>query len=222
MNRTAVVAGATGLIGKELVNMLLNETAYSEITLIVRRSTGIKHPKLSEKIINFDQLEKVDINLSGADVFCTLGTTIKKAGSQEAFRLVDNMYPLSLGRMAKKFGARSFLVVTSMGANPLSRMFYIRVKGETEQALRGLDLPALYIFRPSLLLGEREEFRLGERITSLLFNVLSPLFIGPLRKYSPIMSLAVAKAMVLSAKRDQPGIYIYEAEQIKKIADTNQ
>lgn len=210
MNRKAVVAGATGLIGKELVQLLLSDPAYIAVTLLLRRPTGITHPKLHEKVIDFDLLEQAGVNLTGTDVFCTIGTTIKKAGSQEAFRRVDYAYPLTLGRLAKNQGARQLIIVTAIGANSSSRFFYNRVKGEIEEALRGLGLPALQIFRPSLLLGNREEFRLGERI----MGILSPLFTGPLRKYSPIKARSVAKAMLRAAQGGLSGVHVYESNQI--------
>lgn len=130
MNRTAVVAGATGLIGKELVQLLLNDAAYKAVTIFVRRPTGMEHPKLVEQIIDFEQLQQASVQMDGADVFCTLGTTIKKAGSQDAFRKVDYQYPLSLGQLASRQGARQLLLVSAIGANPSSRAFYNRVKGK--------------------------------------------------------------------------------------------
>lgn len=214
MKRKAVVAGATGLVGRELVRLLLKEPAYTEVILIVRRSTGLTHSKLQEKILHFDELEKTELDLAGADVFCALGTTIKKAGTQEAFRQVDYVYPLTLGRMAKEQGAKQFLIISSMGANALSRMFYSRVKGEVEEALGELGLPALHIFRPSLLLGNREEFRLGERFGSALSSKLLPLFSGPLRKYRPIEAAGVARAMCLTAQGDRSGVHVYESDEI--------
>lgn len=220
MKRSAVVVGATGLIGKELVQLLLSDPDYSVVTWIVRRPTGVAHPKLQEQVVNFDQLEQMEINLKGADVFCVLGTTIKKAGSQGAFRHVDYTYPLALGRMAKEQGARQFLIVTAMGANQSSRVFYNRVKGEVEVALRELGLRALHIFRPSLLLGNREEFRLGERVAASFSGVLSPLFVGALRKYRPIEARDVAKAMVLTAQRDLAGSHVYESNQMASVHES--
>lgn len=214
LNRKAIVAGATGLVGKELVQLLLNDPAYTAVMLLVRRPTGLTHPKLEEKVIEFDQLEQTDMNLSGTDVFCTLGTTIKKAGTQEAFCQVDYVYPVTLGKMAKTQGAKQFLIVSSMGANPASRVFYSRVKGEVESTLSGLGLPALHIFRPSLLLGKREEFRLGERFMGSVSGILSPIFSGPLRKYKPVQAKTVANAMLLSAKSDLTGSHIHESDQI--------
>ncbi|WP_338553219.1 NAD(P)H-binding protein [Paenibacillus sp. KS-LC4] len=217
MNRTAVVAGATGLIGKELVQLLLHDAAYKSVTIVVRRPTGMEHPKLVEQIVDFEQLQQAGVQMDGADVFCTLGTTIKKAGSQDAFRKVDYQYPLSLGQLASQQGARQLLLVTAIGASASSRAFYNRVKGEVEEALSGLKLPALHIFRPSLLLGERGEFRFGERFAAALSGVLSPLFSGPLRKYAPVQASAVAKTMIFAAKSNQAGIHIHENEHIVKL-----
>lgn len=219
MNRRAIVIGATGLIGKELVGLLLAHPDYDEVTILVRRTTGIKHTKLQEKIINFDQLANTDVFLKGADVFCTIGTTIKKTGSQEAFRLVDYTYPLTLAKMAKEQGANHFLIVTSMGANPNSKAFYPRVKGEVEDALRGLQLPALSIFHPSLLLGDRNEFRLGEKMASVISTGLLPIFRGPLRKIRPIHGKTVAEAMVQVALKEASGVQIFESAQIQELGE---
>lgn len=218
MSRNAVVAGATGLIGKELVQLLLIEQRYSSVTVLVRQPTGISHPKLHEMVIDFEKMEQSDMVLSGADVFCVLGTTIKKAGSQEAFRQVDYVYPLGLGRMAKSQGARQFLIVTSMGANSFSKNFYIRVKGDIERDLQELGLPSLQFFRPSLLLGEREEFRFGERMGAAVSCVISPLLAGSLKKYKPIQGQSVAKAMIHAAQKDITGVHIYESDQIAKLS----
>jgi uncharacterized protein YbjT (DUF2867 family) len=217
MKRKAVVAGGTGLIGKELVKQLLSDQEYKSVTLILRRTIGINDPKLEEKIIDFDQLENVDIDLKDADVFCTLGTTIKKAKTQENFRKVDYSYPLVLGKMAKKQGAKQLLIVTAMGASSSSSIFYNRVKGEIEEALKELNLHALKIFRPSLLLGDRGEFRMGEGITAALSGVFTPLLLGPLRKYRPIKGEAVARGMLAAAKKDEAGFHIYESNKIDEL-----
>ncbi|SDE37466.1 Uncharacterized conserved protein YbjT, contains NAD(P)-binding and DUF2867 domains [Paenibacillus sp. UNCCL117] len=205
-SKTAVVAGATGLVGRELVRQLLEQPSYCKVTVLVRRTTGLSHPKLSERQISFDRLEE-ELNgerneglLQGADVFCALGTTIKTAGSQEAFRRVDYEYPLALGRAARRGGAACYVIVSSLGADPQSRIFYSRVKGETERDLTALGLPRLVILRPSLLLGDRQEKRPGERAAAVLFKPLGTLMIGPLAKYRAIEARTVAIAMRLAAR----------------------
>jgi uncharacterized protein YbjT (DUF2867 family) len=213
MDRRAIVAGATGLIGRELVRLLLDDPRYVRVTILVRRPIEIRHPKLETRIIDYAALDRIDPDMNGADVFCTLGTTIKKAGTRKAFREVDYGYPLALGRMAKEGGAAQFLIVTSMGASASSRIFYSRVKGEVEEALSRLELPALHIFRPSLLLGKREEFRFGERVASLLLPPLGPL----LGKYRPIHARTVAHAMRQAAGLGVTGTRIYESDEIARL-----
>lgn len=217
MRNQAIVMGATGLVGKALVHQLLADKAYEKVTVIVRRSIDITHEKLEEIIINFDKLAQLEINYTDADVFCTIGTTIKKAGSQEAFRKVDYEYPLQLAKMAKAGGAKQFLIITAMGANPSAKIFYSRVKGEIEEALKELQLPALHIFRPSLLRGKRQEFRLGEKIGEFFLTIFSPIFAGPLKKYGAIFDITVARAMIVVALKKQGGIHVYESDQLKEL-----
>lgn len=212
MKRKAIVAGATGLVGQELVQLLLQDHDYEEVTMLVRRPVELTHPKLQVNVIDFDRLKEADIPMEGADVYCTLGTTIKKAGTQEAFRKVDYTYPLVLGQMAESRGAKRFMIVTATGANASSRIFYSRVKGEIEEALKELGLGELHIFRPSLLLGDRGEFRAGER----LMGVFAPLFKGPLRAYGPVQARSVAAAMLRAAKEGLPGVHVHESRDIPK------
>lgn len=212
MSRKAIVAGATGLVGRELVHLLLHDPEYEEVMILVRKPVDILHPKLQTEVIDFDRLKEADIDMVGADVYCTLGTTIKKAGTQEAFRKVDYAYPLVLGQLAKTGDAKRFMIVTATGANASSRIFYSRVKGETEEALKELELRELHIFRPSLLLGDRDEFRTGER----LMGFFAPLFKGPLRAYGPVQAQSVAAAMIRAAKEGLPGVHVHESRDIPK------
>lgn len=214
MKRRAVVAGATGLVGQALVALLLDDERYDEVTVLARRPSGYADPKLRERIVDFRSLAQADPALAGTDVFCALGTTIKKAGTREAFRQVDYAYPLSLGKLAKDQGAARMLIVTSLGANPHSRTFYLRVKGEVERDLRGLGLARLHVFRPSLLLGRREEFRLGERI----MGALLPMFSGIMGSYRPVPAQAVAKAMLAAALSDRAGVHLHDSKQIIRAA----
>lgn len=215
---TAVVAGATGMMGRQLVQLLLEDPAYQRIIVLVRRSMGISHPKLVEKQVSFDRLEsELDASvLKDADVFCTLGTTMQQAGSKEAFRKVDHEYPLTLAKAALKHGAASYVIVTAMWASEKSWMFYTRVKGQLEQDLLSLGLPRLVILRPSLLLGDREDESFGDRATDMIFRLIDPLLIGPLARMKAIQCKDVAQAMIMLAHESGPAVEVLESEVISK------
>lgn len=219
--RRAVVAGATGLVGMWLVNHLLAEEKYREIVLLVRRKASFdQDTRLKEMMIDFNQLSEVGPQLfADADVFCTMGTTIKKAKTKTNFRRVDFEYALQFAELAERGGAANFLIVTAMGACEQSFFFYSRVKGELETALSRLKLKSLHIYRPSLLLGDREEFRFGESLSMKLYNVMGFLFIGGLKKYAPIKANTVAMAMVRTALQDKQGRHVYESNSIAGIAE---
>ncbi len=217
-NRTAVLAGASGLVGGELLKLLLASPVYGRIVVPVRKLLPIQHPKLSQHVLDFKYLGGFQGGYPCDEVFCCLGTTIKKAGSQEAFRQVDQVYPLELARQALAKGAGRFLIVTAMGANPKSSIFYNRVKGELEASLASLGFGSLEIFRPSLLMGERKETRLGERIGAGLAPLLRPILVGPLRKYRPIRAEAVARAMFNAAQSQAQGVRIHTSDRIEDLA----
>jgi uncharacterized protein YbjT (DUF2867 family) len=217
MTKKALIAGATGLIGKELVALLLSDPHYEQVIALVRKPMPIQHTKLVQHLTDFDHLEEVsELFRDAADVFCTLGTTIKVAKTKAAFRKVDYEYPVRLARLAMQNGAQQFLIVTAMGANRDSGIFYNQVKGQVEEEIRGIGLPALHIFRPSLLLGDRAESRLGEQIGSVLAGILTPFMVGGLRKYRPIHVKTVARAMVHTARTQVKGYHVYSSEEIAK------
>jgi Predicted nucleoside-diphosphate-sugar epimerases len=204
--KTAVAIGSTGLVGTRLLRRLLEDPRYRQVVAIARREPELKHPKLKTMIADFERLEELDLRAEAPDDwFCALGTTIKKAGSQEAFRRVDYDYPLAFGRLAQKYGAKRYLMVSALGSSAESRIFYSRVKGEIERDLADLGLPELSIFQPSLLLGERREFRLGERIAAVLMPALKPVFTGPLRKIRAVKGDEVAAAMIAVANSPMQG-----------------
>lgn len=200
----AWLAGATGLVGRALLDLLLDEDRVGRVTAVTRRPTGRSHPKLDELVTDLGRLEDELEGRVATHVFCCLGTTIAAAGSEAAFRRVDLEYPLRLARAARKAGARKFLVVTSMGADPRSRLFYSRVKGELEVELDTVGIPELHVFRPSLLLGERTERRPGERLAMALARPAQALLVGPLRKFRPIRAEQVARAMLKVALAATP------------------
>jgi uncharacterized protein YbjT (DUF2867 family) len=215
MPKTALIAGGTGLVGSHCLQLLLASPEYASVTALVRRSTEIKHAKLREQIVDFEKLT----NLPAVDdVYCALGTTIKKAGSQPAFRRVDFEFPLHLGERSLAAGAKQLLLVSSVGANSKSGNFYLRTKGELEDALRQLPLTALHLFRPSFLVGERKEQRTGERLGIMVAEALNFTMVGGLRKYRSIAAEVVAKAMVKARAHGSIGVHIYEYDEIERLA----
>lgn len=200
MGRRAIIAGATGLVGGELVKLLLGTREYEGITVLVRRRLNVAHPRLTQLVIDYDKLGEMPTELfAEADVYCALGTTMKKAGSKESFERVDYHYPMELGKLAKRAGAAKYLLVSSTGADADSKFFYTRVKGRLERDLQSLSLRSLHLFRPSLILGDRGEFRLGESLAAKLSAWLPFLFSGPLGKYKPVQAEAIAGAMAAAA-----------------------
>lgn len=216
--KRAVLFGASGLVGSALLLLLLQDDSYTEIVSFGRRALDIEHPRLISRTISFSNLGEYQEWLPKSDVFCCLGTTIKTAGSREAFRLVDHTYPLEIARLSLAAGASQFLVITAMGADSSSSFFYNRVKGELEHDLKQLSLPALHIFRPSLLLGDRREHRLAESFAARLAPLLTPLLIGPFRTYRPVQAADVAKAMLYAARKDDGGQHVYPSDKIALLA----
>lgn len=216
-SRTAILLGASGLVGGHLLDILLQDPSYSDVTILVRRELPARHAKLRQVVMDFEKMDGYADRLRGDDMFCALGTTIAKAGSQDAFRRVDHDYPLAAATLASSNGMRQFLLVSGLGASRTSRVFYSRVKGEIEEAVSALPFNGVQIFQPSLLLGERPEFRLGERIGALFMRAAAPLMLGPIRKYRPIHARTVAAAMVSVAKLDTPGVHRYESDRIASL-----
>ena len=217
--RAALLVGATGLVGGHCLNYLLKDDKYHQIVALTRRNLDFRNPKLEQYIVDFDRLENYTDQIKADDIFCCLGTTIKKAGSQEAFRQVDYHYPLQIAKLAVKNGARQFLLISSLGANKDSKIFYNRVKGEIEAAIREIPFYGIQIFRPSLLVGERAEYRTGEKVGEFFLKMVKPVMIGKWKKYRAITAANVAKAMVEIAKTDLKGIHIYESNQIQFFCD---
>ncbi len=217
--RAAIVVGATGLTGTSLVKQLCENDEYVSVTVIARRELAFTHPKLEVKIRNFDTLEEKDIELA-QEVYCCLGTTIKKAGSREEFEKVDFEYPLTIASLAKKRGIPHMLVITAMGANENSPFYYNRVKGKLEHDLIEIGLQRLSIIRPSLLVGEREEVRLGEKVGEQVLKFVKPLLVGPLKRSRSIEASQVAKAMIVIALQEhgtkQP-VTVYQSQELAKL-----
>lgn len=214
MNRRAWLAGASGLIGGYCLDLLLEGETYDEVVTLVRQPLPRSHSKLRQVEVDFARLDEAPGLGTPDDVFCCLGTTLARAGSREAFCRVDHDFVVGLARCGHRLEATQFLVVSSLGANPSAGVFYNRVKGETERDLAKLELPRLQIFRPSLLLGPRREFRPAERLSAWLMRATGWLLVGPARRYRAIEAKTVARAMVRVALACPPGINVYESDGI--------
>lgn len=213
--RTALIAGASGLVGRYVLDMLLGSPDYDRVVAVSRRPLEVEHPRLTEVVADFAALERLPEPLVGEDAFCCLGTTMRRAGSREAFRAVDNGAVLAFAWAAQRGGARRFFAVSAMGADAGSRVFYNRVKGETEVALQVLGFKTLGLFRPGLLRGPREEFRVGERLAGAVLAVADPVLLGRLRKYRSIHAATVARAMVrASFGTGARGVLVFENDEI--------
>jgi uncharacterized protein YbjT (DUF2867 family) len=192
--RRALVAGGTGLVGRELLRLLRDDDRYTQVTSLGRRETSAQG-KIEPLVVSFDALDELSLP-PVEDAFCCLGTTQRKAGSATAFRRVDFDYILAYARAAQRAGASRFLLVSSLGANPRSRVLYTRVKGETEAAIAALGFDVLGIVRPSFLMGQRPDARRGESAAIAIGRLVTPLLRGPLRRYRPVPAHNVAAALV--------------------------
>ncbi|MHA0857095.1 NAD(P)H-binding protein [Paenibacillus sp. CMAA1364] len=218
MGVEAVVLGGSGLVGGNVVEQLLQREEYDVVKLLVRTPLHISHPKLSQTIIDWDILDQYDeVFTNVRDVYCCLGTTIKKAGSQQQFRKVDFDYIVLAAQLARAKGVSQYLAISAMGANPASRLFYNRTKGETEEALCAIGIPSLHLFRPSLLLGTRDEKRIGEELGSRFMTTFDFLFQGKAAKYRAIPAEVVARAMINMALNGPPGTHVYSNDVIHAI-----
>lgn len=200
MGKTAIIIGATGLIGNELLHLLLNDSEFEKVKIFVRKPQLITNTKLEQHIVNFDTIENFSSLITGDVCYCCIGTTINTAGSKEAFAKVDYTYPTEFAKTAKNNGIANFLLISSIGANKNSANFYLKVKGDTEYALEQLNFKHLALLRPSMLLGKRTDFRLGETIGKIVMKLFSFAFIGNLKAYKAIEATTVAKAMIVISK----------------------
>lgn len=210
---TALLAGASGLVGGEILRRLLDEDAYATVVLVTRRDLGdmAKHRRVRQVVCEFSRLEQHADELRADHVFCALGTTIRKAGSQAKFREVDYEYPKRLATLACKQGATHFSLVSALGADRRSRFFYSRVKGELEEAVRAMDWPSLSIVRPSVIAGDRAESRPFERLAE------HALRFAP-RTWRPVHARVIAATMVNTALRSPPGTTVIESRDIPAVA----
>lgn len=221
MARKATLIGASGLIGGILLKLLLSDDYFDSVHIMVRKSLGLTHPKLTEHVVDFSDPGVFDAPVSGAEtVFSAIGTTMKNVkGDRAAYQKVDYDIPVQAAKTAAKYGVFSFIMVSSVGANAAdNNNFYLKLKGIVEETISKESIPEIVIFRPSLLLGDRREKRVGESIAQFIAPLFSAFLFGGWRVYKPIKSTDVASAMLTSAKHPKKGIYIYSYDDIIKLA----
>lgn len=212
--KTAIVIGATGLVGSFITLKLLDDTRYENVKVFVRNSLGIKHSKLEENIVNFDKLDEWKNKLTGDELFSALGTTIKKAGSKENQYKIDFTYQYEVAKAAVENKVKSYFLVSSLGANYKSRNFYLRIKGNLDEKVQQLNFEKIRIFGPSILVGLRSEKRLGESLGIKIAGIVTSI-IPALKKYKPIYASKVAEAIINSANQlSQEKIRIYDSDEI--------
>lgn len=217
--KTALVLGATGLVGNTLTQKLLDDSRYSKVKIFVRRKPKIQHAKLETNIVNFDNVDEWKSMLSGDELFSCMGTTIKDAGTKANQYKVDFEYQFSAAKAASENGVSSYVLVSSAGAKKESSNFYLRIKGELEEKICELAFTNIIVFRPSLLLGKREKFRPGEKIASYIFPFITTI-IPFVKKYRPINADTVAEAMINKANSLNDKISIYSLDQIFTAANS--
>ena len=218
-NKVAVIVGATGMVGSHLVNYLLASPSYQKVVSLGRRKLSVSSQKFEQHIVDFSKYGSYAPLLQGDDLFIALGTTIAKAGSKEAFKNVDYAYVLNIAKAASDNGMNQLLLVSSVGADSDSYFFYLRIKGQVEEAVQKLKFWSIHIFRPSILLGERPESRTGESVAKVIGKGLDFVLRGLLTKYKPVEAETVAKAMTAKAQELQEGIHIYPSHWIQELSE---
>jgi uncharacterized protein YbjT (DUF2867 family) len=218
MSNKAIIAGASGLIGSNLLDILLQKPGYDEVLVLARKELGVKHKKLVQLVIDFEKLDEHIAAITGHAVFCCLGSTRKKTPDLADYRKIDHDYPLKLAQLAKQNGVEQYHLVSAIGANSKSSNFYTKMKGETEIDIQNVGLKCLHIYEPSLITGDRKEYRPTEHIATVLMKIIDPLLIGGLKKYRSIPAETVALAMFNESLKNAEGVFIHPSDKIKLLA----
>ena len=225
MNATphiALVAGATGMVGGLLLNLLLEAPDYTRVYALTRRPLGREHARLANRVVVFERMAEQLKGLVARDAYCCIGTTIKDAGSEQAFRASDIDAVLHFAQAAKALQVKRFIVVSSVGADTASKRFYLRTKGEMEAALTEVGFPSLDILQPSLLLGPRKQFRTAEFAAALLAPVVNPFLVGAREQYRAIQGEVVARAMLGAARWGAKGVFRHTHAAIRQLSEIRQ
>lgn len=204
MKKTAILLGASGLTGGLLLELLLSDSEYEKIKLFSRKKSGVTHPKIEEHIVDVLHLENHSAEFTGDVVFCCIGTTKTKTPDKTQYKAIDYGIPVSAAQLAKQNNISTFIVISALGANAKSTIFYNQIKGEMEQSVIALGIPRTFILEPSLISGDRKEARIGETMGIYLMKIINPLLFGTLKKYRSIAPENIAKAMWYLSKNEYP------------------
>jgi uncharacterized protein YbjT (DUF2867 family) len=218
MVNKAVIAGASGLVGRELLQILLQEDYYTEVLVIVRSVLPVQHKKLVQLVVDFDNLQQHEQAITGHAVFCCLGTTKSKTPNLTTYRKIDHDYPVILAQIAKRNGVSQYHLISAIGADINSKTFYTKLKGETERDIEAINLLTLHVYQPSLLTGNRGEKRMLEKLATVIMKGLNPLLTGSLKKYRSIPATTVALAMYKQSLNQETGVFVHPSDHIKQIA----
>jgi len=218
--KTALIFGSTGLVGSNLLTLLIKDDYYTAIKIFARSKVNINDPKVEIINLDFNKLNEYSHLIKGDDCFFCIGTTKKKTPNNDEYRNIEYNFPVNIAEIAKNNNVRSFMYVSSLGSNPNTKNTYLKNKGEAEEFLKKLNFSQLSIIRPSFLLGDRNEFRLGEIIGKNIYKKLSFLFQGSLRKFRAIESKNVAKAMIVISKNNYQDIY-FDSRYLQDISNKN-
>lgn len=218
--QTALVLGATGLVGSNLVKLLLTDDSFQKVIILVRSDYPVQHPKLMVRKVHFDNHKQFEESMeTGDSIFCCIGTTMKKVKNDKTlYKKIDYDIAVNAAKFGLAAGYKQYLVVSSVGANPASSSFYLHLKGMLEHSLKKFAYNSMHIFQPSVLLGKRDEFRAGELIGKGIIKALSIVFSGPLSKYRAVNALTVAKAMLAVSKNITKGKRVYNYKEMMKLA----
>lgn len=215
MKKTAIVIGATGSVGTALIRLLIEDPRYVAIIALIRTEIPLSHPKLKQVQINFDSIRDYAHEIKGDTVFCCLGTTAAQTPDKKEYKKIDFKYPLDLAWIAHENGAKSYHLVSAIGADAKSKVFYTKTKGQLELELQKVPYENIHIYRPSILDAKRKQYRLAEDLLNKVMHIVNPLLIGPLRKYRSIKVECVAKAMLRYSLEQKQGVYIHQSDEIQ-------
>lgn len=218
LGKTAIILGATGLTGGKLLQQLVKDKRYAKIILFSRKSVGIEDSKIEEHLIDLFQLKNYEKEFLGDEVYCCVGTTKKKTPDEETYRKVDYSIPVNAATLAQKNGIKTFCVISAIGADPKSRLFYLKTKGEMEAAVLQQNIPNTYILRPSLITGKRGESRNLEDFSGKVMAVINKLLVGPLKKFRSIPAEKIAAAMLVLGNTSS-NQNIFDAEEIRNLEE---